>query len=53
MITSNANGDSFHALNPNPNPNVNPTYIYSYSPQHDSIKTRRRKSAFNCISKNN
>ena len=28
MITSNANGDSFHALNPNPNPNVNPTYVY-------------------------
>ena len=28
MITSNANGDSFHALNPNPNLNVNPTYIY-------------------------
>ena len=26
MITSNANGDSFHALNPNSNLNVNPTY---------------------------
>ena len=27
MITSNANRDSFHALNPNSNLNANPTYI--------------------------
>ena len=30
MITSSANMDSFHALNPNSNLNVNPTYIYIY-----------------------
>ena len=28
MITSSANRDSFHALNPNCNLNANPTYIY-------------------------
>ena len=28
MITSSANRDSFHALNPNSNLNDNPTYIY-------------------------
>ena len=28
MITSNANRDSFHALNPNSNLNTNPTYIF-------------------------
>ena len=27
MITSNANRDLFHALNPNSNLNANPTYI--------------------------
>ena len=27
MITSSANRDSFHALNPNSNLNANPTYI--------------------------
>ena len=30
MITSNTNGDSFHALNPNSNLNANPTYIYFF-----------------------
>ena len=29
MITSSANRDSFHALNPNSNLNANPTYIYN------------------------
>ena len=38
MITSSANRDSFHALNPNSNLNANPTYIYmSEMKEHRSL----------------
>ena len=44
MISSSANRDSFHALNPNSNLNDNPTYIYIYMLFEMDVLQRSRSS---------